>query len=254
MARLALDDAAWSGAWRTRSVAEKSLLCFGLLALAITSPGPAFSGAVLICAIACALLIAQVPRSTYCVAVAAPATFLLISLPAIAVSIGPHPLDPVASLGPVHLESAGVAQAIAVGVRSVAAMAAMLLLPLTTPMVDLLDGMRRLRVPEALIDIAALVYRMLFSLLDSVAAIREAQTARLGYAGSRQARNSFGLLGAAVLQRAWVRSQRLEQGLLGRGYAGSLATLHEPVPVDRRFVLLTVLLLLTLAACSVVAR
>lgn len=254
MARLALDDAAWSGPWHTRSVAEKSLLCLGLLTLAISSPGPIFSAAVLATAIVAALLIARVPRGTFFAAIAAPATFLIISLPAIAVSVGANPLDAVASLGPVHLESAGIDQAVAVGARSVAAMAAMLLLPLTTPMVDLLDGMRRLRVPEALIDIAALVYRMLFSLLDSVASIREAQTARLGYAGSKQARNSFGLLGAAVLRRAWIRSQRLEQGLLGRGYTGSLATLHEPTPVDRGFVLLTVLMLLTLTAASVLSR
>lgn len=254
MARLALDDAAWSGPWRKRSVAEKSLLCLGLLTLAISSPGPIFSVAVLATAIVAALLLARVPRGTYFAAIAAPATFLVLSLPALAVSIGAHPVDAVWSMGPVHLESAGIDQAVAVGARSVAAMAAMLLLPLTTPMVDLLDGMRRLRVPESLIDIAALTYRMLFSLLDSVASIREAQTARLGYAGSTQARRSFGLVGAAVLHRAWLRSQRLEQGLLGRGYIGSLATLREPTTVDRPFVLLTVLMLLTLTTASVLSR
>ena len=35
--RLALDDTAWSGAWRTRSTAEKSLLAVGLLLVAATS-------------------------------------------------------------------------------------------------------------------------------------------------------------------------------------------------------------------------
>ncbi len=254
MARLALDDAAWSGAWRTRSVAEKSLLCLGLLALAVASPNPLVSLVVLVTAMVAALAIARVPRKTYAKAMFAPVMFLALSLPAIAVSIGANPVDPLWSIGWVHLEAGGVQQAIQVGVRSVAAMAAMLLLPLTTPMVDLLDGMRRLRVPDVLIDIAALVYRMLFSLLDSVAVIREAQTARLGYAGSVEARRSVGLLGAAILRRAWVRSQRLEQGLIGRGYAGSLRTLSDQAAVDRRFIVLTVLMLLALTAVSVVAR
>lgn len=254
MARLTLDDAAWTGAWRSRSVAEKSLLSLGLLALAVASTGPIASLGVLLSAVVAALVLARVPRRTYALALLAPIAFLAISLPAIAVSVGTSPVDPVWSAGWLHLEAGGVATAGEVGLRSVAALAAMLLLPLTTPMVSLLAGLRRMRVPEVLIDVAGLVYRMLFALLDSVAAIREAQSARLGYAGSAAARRSMGLLGAAVLRRAWVRSQRLEQGLAGRGYAGSLRTLDQPHPVDRGFVTATVVLLVVLAGLAVLTR
>ena len=86
------------------------------------------------------------------------------------------------------------------------------MLALTTPMTDVLGGLRRVGVPAFLVEIAGVVYRMIFTLLDSVGTIRESQTARLGYATRRAALASTGTLLAG----------RLEAGLAGRGYTGDL--------------------------------
>jgi cobalt/nickel transport system permease protein len=112
----------------------------------------------------------------------------------------------------------------------------MLMLATTTPVSDLLAWARRRGVPEAVVDIAGLVYRLLFVLLTTLHAVRDAQTARLGYANRRAAIRSAAALTAAVLTRSWDRARRLEDGLAGRGLDGPLRVLDEVLPSSRRFV------------------
>ena len=251
MARFALDEAAWSGPWRQRSTGEKALLSLGLLAVAATSRSLWVSALVLVVAVTAALIAARVPGRTYALAVLAPMTFVAIGAIPIALTFGGSPTDALVSLGPVTVTPAGLYAAAVVALRSAAAMAAMTLLAATTPMVDLLAGLRRLRVPEVLIDIAGLVYRMLFTLMDSVLAVREAQAARLGFVDGRTARRSMGLMAGSVLGRAWQRSRRLEEGLRGRGYAGSLRTLPRETVVSVPFVATSAVLVAALAGASV---
>ena len=61
MARLAIDEAAWSNAWRTRSTAEKAVLALGLLAVAVTARSAPVALAVLVLAVGAALAGARVP-------------------------------------------------------------------------------------------------------------------------------------------------------------------------------------------------
>lgn len=254
MARLALDEAAWTGPWGARSTGEKAGLALGLLLVAVTAPVPQVSGAALLCAAVLAVAVARVPWRTYAAALAAPAAFIALGALAVVVTVGAVPdADRVLGLGPVSVTHSGLSAAIGLVARSLAGSAAVLLLATTTSVLSLLGGLRALRVPEPIIDIAALMYRLLFSLLDSAAAIREAQAARLGYATARAARQSFGVLAAATLRRAWDQSRRLEEGLAGRGYAGSLRTLTVARPVSVPFVVGSAVLVGALAVWSVLS-
>jgi cobalt/nickel transport system permease protein len=247
--RLPLDDAAWNGAWRTRSTVEKTLLCGGLLVVAATSSGIGVSVLVLVATLCVALGPARVPARSYLLALAAPVGFVLVGGAAIAVT-STGAVAQVASAGPFAVTRASLLDAAEVVTRSVAAMAALTLLATTTPITDLLTGLRRLRVPEVVLDVAAVMYRMLFGLLDAVLGIAESQRARLGYVNGRTARRSAGMLAGAALQRAWLRSRRLEDGLAGRGYTGALITLASPRPVSVGFVVASTALVMSLAAVS----
>lgn len=244
--RLTLDDAAWSSPWRTRSVAEKALLSLGLLGLALLAPNPAACLLVAAAAFAAARL-ARVPWRTYLHAVAAPAVFVGISMIALVLRFGSPGDDALAVLGPIWIAESGVQTAVSTGARALAAVLAMLLLAMTTPMIDLLTSLRRLRVPDVLLEIAALMYRLLSALLESAATVREAQAGRLGYRTPSAARRSVGMLGAAILTRAWSQAERLDAGLAGRGYTDSLVTLAPERPVSWGFVTGVAVLLALLA-------
>ncbi|WP_306512946.1 cobalt ECF transporter T component CbiQ [Janibacter hoylei] len=211
--RLTLDDAAWSSPWRTRSTLEKSLLCLGLLLVAATTTSLVVAGLVGVCAVGLAA-VARVPARVWCHAMAGPAVFIAIGAVTIAVTFGG---DDLVRWGPVGVDEGSASRALLVVTRALAATSATVLLAATTPMVDLLAGLRRARVPEVAVDVAAVTYRMIFALLDAASAIRAAQAGRLGYASGRAARRSVGQLCAAVLVAAWDKARRLEDGLAGRG-------------------------------------
>lgn len=254
MARLALDDAAWTGPWRHRSTAEKVTLAGALLVAALLSSGVAASLLVLGVAALVALAWARVPWRTYLLAFGGPLAFVAVGAVTLAVSVGRATPDALWSWGWLSTSGAALTRSAEVSARSLAATSALLLLAMTTPVHDLLGSLRRLRVPLPLLEIAALVYRLVFLTLDSALAVREAQAARLGYTNGRVARRSFGGLAAATFLRSWERARRMEAGLSGRGGASAMVLVADERRPSVLFLTQAGALLVTLAVAMVVLR
>lgn len=251
MAGLAIDDAAWAGAWRPRAMADKALLSLGLVVTALVLPPWPGSALVGSASIAILLWAAKVPARLVARALRGPLAFIVISGLSVAVSVGaPADAEAFVRWGPVALTPASVEASLGLTAHAIAGTLAVLVLASTTPMVDLLSGLRRLRVPDACVEVAALTYRLLFVLMDAVRDIREAQTGRLGYDGYRTSLRSAGALTAAVLTRSWDRARRMEEGLAGRGYESALVTLPRDERHSRAFVGLSLLLLASIVTTS----
>lgn len=244
MAGLVVDRAAWASPWRERSVGDKALLCLGLLAVAVVAPGWVVPLVVLVACCGLALGPAGVRASLWFGVLAAPAAFLLTAAASVAVVLG-------GDAGFVSVTGDSLARAGTVLVRGAAGTAAVLLLACTTPMVDVIAGLQKLRVPEPLLDIAALTYRLLFVLADVAVTVRRAQADRLGHDGFRRSLRSTALLASALFVRSWDRATRLTDGLAGRGFEGSLRTLPRSRRHSKRFVLLTLAGLTALIALAV---
>ena len=230
MTGLAIDDAAWASAWRRRSPADKVLLCLGLVVCALVLP--VWPGSVLVGLAATVLALgpARVPARTFARAVRLPLTFVAVGAFTAVVEVDGDGLG---------WAPDAAARAGALVGHSLAGGAAVLLLATTTPMSDLLPALRRLRVPAAVVEVASVVYRLLFVLLDSLRTIREAQTVRMGYSSVRRSYRSSGALAAAVLTRSWDRARRLQEGLAGRGLETGLRVLPEALPSSKVFLAAT---------------
>ena len=217
---LTLDHAAWSSPWRLRSVRDKGVLSLGLLIAAISLPP--VPGAAAVAAVSLALLLGPIqvgPRRLWRI-LWIPLTSILIGVATVAVSVSWD-----AGLR-VQVTGAGLDMAGGLAVRALGATLAMFTLACSTPMIDLFSALRRARVPDALVEIAALVYRFTFSLLESVGAIHQAQEARLGYVSRTAAMRSASMGVAVLFTRSWEQARRLEDGLAGRGYEDALRTLE----------------------------
>lgn len=118
--------------------------------------------------------------------------------------------------------------------RSLAALAAMLFLVLTTPLSDLIVLLRRLHVPEVLLDLMVLCYRMLFVFSEAVQDMLTAQQARLGFVTTRRGLHSLGLLAASLAAQVWLRARHLHLAALARNGEGSLRFLPREYPEARR--------------------
>mgnify|MGYP001810586626 CR=1 FL=1 len=239
---LAIDRLAQASRWRGHAVAEKSLLALGLLTLALALPP--WPGAALSLAVAwgVALFAARVPWRDWLRLVAAPAGFLLVAALALLVEIGPD--------GPALARDQGRA-ALDASLRAGAAVSALLLLAATTPAPDLLRAARRIGLPATIAEMALLIWRFVFLLLDAAQAIRAAQEARLGWHGTRRRLRSLGLLVALLLPRALDRARRMEVGLAARGFDGSFRTLAPARPARPAVLAAEALLLAAVAGGGV---
>ncbi|MDF1488983.1 cobalt ECF transporter T component CbiQ [Tessaracoccus caeni] len=228
-----IDDAAWDSPWRRRRVGEKAGLSVALVLTALLTPP--WPGCVLVAALATFYILgpAKIRPGLLALVLVPPALFLLIGTIPVAVHIGGDGWG----LGPFRVSRDGLLQAAGLWAHGVAGTVALLLLATTTPLVDLLTWLRTLRIPDVLLEIASLTYRLLFVLLGTALAVHDAQQARLGDAAPlrRRFQASAGTVGSIVI-RSWQRASRLQEGLEGRGYEDALLTLTPARPRDWRFV------------------
>lgn len=230
MRGLAIDVAAWAGPWRRRSPGDKLLLSGGLVLCALLLP--VWPGSPVVAAVAITLTVGPAAVPWHVLLTAARGALMFITLGALSVAV-------VRSSGPgwgLTVTTGSLDQAARTAGHAVAGTAAVFLLAATTPICDLLGWLRRRGLPEVVVDIAGLVYRLLFVLLSTTRAVRAAQAARLGYASRRAAMRSAAALTAAVLTRALTRARALEDGLAGRGFDGPLRVLDDERPSSVRFV------------------
>lgn len=156
--------------------------------------------------------------------VAAPALFFLsISCLSLAFSLDFKGEAQVMSF---HLTPAGLQQVADVSARSLAALAALLFLVLTTPLIDLIALLRRLKTPELLLEMMVLCYRMLFVFSAAVHDTLTAQSARLGYATTGLALRSLGGLAASLTLQIWQRAHDLHVAAQARNNDGPLRFLE----------------------------
>ncbi|MEJ2578173.1 MAG: cobalt ECF transporter T component CbiQ [Kineosporiaceae bacterium] len=252
----ALDTAAWSSAWRHRATGEKVLLAGGLLACAVGLPAWPVAPVVLVITAGLLLGPARVPARLLARAARGVAWFVVLGCLTLAVARDPGP----GAVG-VHWRGLGWAvtdaslrQAGTTGGHALAGASAMFLLAATTPMTDLLRWAARRGVPAAVVEIADLTYRFVFVLLATTRAVHAAQTARLGYTSRKAALASSSQLVAAVLVRAWERARRLQDGLEGRGFDGTLRVWEPARRPSPRFVAAGLVLPAGLVALGLVWR
>ncbi|MGV9881457.1 cobalt ECF transporter T component CbiQ [Streptomyces sp. NPDC003006] len=242
---LPIDAAAHSSRWRRRHPVDKAVLGLGLTVLAISLPPWPGAALVLIAALTVLLGPAGVPPRKLWRAYRVPLGFCVTGALTLLVQIG----------GPdgfVTLADSGPARAGGLLLRTSAASLGVLLFAFTTPMSDLLPRLVKAGVPAPVVDVALVTYRMSFLLLDSMSRIRQAQAARLGHTTRAAAWRSLGGLGATAFVRAFDRASRLQAGLAGRGYDGTLRVLVPEARISRRFVAASVALLVALAALTLV--
>jgi cobalt/nickel transport system permease protein len=219
----AADRVANLNRWRRKSLVEKAVFALGMLMIAIALPP--FPAALLVTAImaAAALIGARVPAKVWLAFAAGPLGFLLPGAAMLTMQIDANGL----SLAPGGLEAAA-----GLAARSMAGLCCLIFLALTTPVTDLVAGLRRLGLPAEVTEVALLTYRFIFLLADTAVSMNAAQAARLGHDGFRRRIASLGALIANLLPRAMDRARRLETGLAARGWEGDMRVLPSQAKVS----------------------
>ncbi|NLG86263.1 MAG: cobalt ECF transporter T component CbiQ [Firmicutes bacterium] len=222
----------WAYINRMRHVhpGEKILFTIGLLIICLASPFYRICGSVFLVALGTAWLGAGIPLLACLRALLVPLLFLLPSVAAVMLSI--PPLQPAiwsVWVGPLEIgiSSADVQRSVLLASRALGAVGAVFFLVLTTPMVDLLQQLRRWHVPPLFMDLMELVYRFIFVTLETGQRIIAAQSLRLGYCNLSVGLRSLGQGLAVLLARSLHRADLIHTALECRLYSGTLQTLEQ---------------------------
>lgn len=223
MAITTLDRAASLSRWRHRALTEKTLIGLGFLGLVVGLPPWPGAAIVGIAVLGFTFIGARVPWRPWLAAVSLPAGFMATGALMLMVQIGPEG---------VSLVPEGAGQAALLCLRAMAATFCLMFLAFTTPAAELIGGLRALRAPAEIVELALLTYRFIFLLADESIAMSTAQRARLGHSSNRRWLRSSAMVIANLLPRAMARARRMETGLAARGWHGEMRVLRPRVSIS----------------------
>ena len=144
------------------------------------------------------------------------------------------------SLGGLRLAATreGIVAGLLIGLRVLASVGVVLVLGAAAPVHKICAALRWARLPHALVEIAMLMYRYIFLLLDDTAAVLSAQKVRLGYVSLRRSVASLGSLAGLVMLRSLDQADRTHEAMLARGYQGRLPLASLPALRGRELLLI----------------
>ncbi|UQZ81706.1 Cobalt transport protein CbiQ [Paenibacillus konkukensis] len=135
-----------------------------------------------------------------------------------------------------YLNWNGLHLAMKLFVRILACLSATLFLILTTPMTELFQVMRKLRVPHLVLELMLITYRFLFLLADTAHDIYVAQRARGGQQGFRGRLQDTAVLVVRLFGKTMQRYQGLANGMISRGFTEDIRMApYEAEPMPGRY-------------------
>ena len=126
--------------------------------------------------------------------------------------------------------------------RSFSAILVLYALVLNTSVNDMLAVLRRLRVPDVLLDVMVLVYRNIFIFSDTATSIYTSQKSRLGYQNIKTSLHSTAQLGGRLYVLGSMRADHLYRSMESRCYNGKLYSLPREWQVNVAFVIVALVL------------
>lgn len=200
----------------------KLIVAFAALVAVILSPRVTLPlGVCGACLLTLAML--RMPMKLVLVRLLCPLGIALVVLVLQSLLVGPTPLT-TWSVGGLHLTilREGFERGLLIAARVLGAASAILLLSFVTPAHQIFNALRYFRVPADWVEIALLMYRYIFALIDLADDMLAAQRLRLGYAGARRSLVSLGALAGAVTLRSLEQAVHTHEAMMVRGYRGAI--------------------------------
>lgn len=173
---------------------------------------------------------AKIPFISYYKLILIPLVFLIIGIITIAINIGYNNefLFSFKILGlTMGCTKEGIYNAMQILFKSMASVSCLYFLALTTPIVEILSVLKKLRVPKLFIELMGLIYRLIFVLFETMNTIYISQTGRLGYSTVRKGYKSLGQLVTTLFVRAYKKSQDMYTAMEARCYNGEINVIEK---------------------------
>ena len=171
-------------------------------------------------------LLGGVPLRRYLRLLALPGAFLLLGALALAVDLGPAQgavLALPAPGGVLSVTAESQRRAVLTTLRAFGGVSWLYALALTTPMGQILDLLRRLKLPKTLVELMFLTYRYLFLLWALLEAMTQAARCRLGWHDLSAGVRTSGAVAAVLLGRSLGQARRSLAAMEARCWRGDVS-------------------------------
>jgi len=206
----------------------KLIVALSMLVAVIFSTTPVFPLAVLVLCVAATAAIG-VPVGLIGMRLAAPLGIASVLLVLQSILTGTTPFwTTVVWDTKIAVTQEGFHAGLLIASRVLGSVSVILLLSSVTPAHRVFRAMGALGVPQGWVEIAMLMYRYIFVLLDMTADVTAAQRVRLGYSNARRGLASAGIVAGTVVLRSMDQAVRTNEAMRVRGYRGEIP--FEPVP------------------------
>jgi len=235
-----LEDIAQTNGLREVNTYLKLVVGLGTILLCLLSTSyiaPLFIASVLSGAI---LILARIDVRTYGELFIVPFSFAIMSVAVIILLSGGNEIywswNPLSWFS-LSITRESINEGFFVFCRVIGGMSALIFIAVTTPMTDLFLVMRQCRIPEVVLDLAMIIYRSIFMIMDQLVQTYQAQVMRLGYGSFRESIQSFATLCGSVFIGSWDAGEDLIRAMDARCYSGKFAVLGKTRPVELSSVL-----------------
>ena len=111
--------------------------------------------------------------------------------------------------------------------RSLSCLTCIYFIMLTTPFNQLIFTLKKMHLPDIILEISMLMYRFIFIFLEEVSDIRKSQELRFGYINLKNGYQSFGLLVNMLFKRMMIRYDEMSIALDMKLYDGTFHIVEE---------------------------
>ncbi len=233
-----IDYYAYSNRMVSIHPAEKFSFSFITMLICLVINSYAISLAVILLMTGAVVLRAGIPCRLFLKLMAMPAAFLLVGVAAIALSVSLSGQAEGTLWGfslagvSVGVAAENLALAGSIFLKSLAAASCLYFLALTTPMVDIISLLRKIKAPSLFVELMGLVYRFIFVLAETAEKIYTSQSSRLGYVNMNRGYHSLGQLVSNLFIKSYHRSKMLFNALVSRCYTGEIAVLERSYSIS----------------------
>lgn len=207
----------------------KLLIAFAALVAVVASAQPFLPLALFVLCLG-AVTTLRVPAKLVALRLAAPLSTVAVLIVIQTFVTGTTPIGSL-SLGEWTLtaKAEGLRQGLHLGARVLGALSIVLLLGIVTPAHRIFQALRSFRISKDWVEIAILMYRYIFVLMDRAGDLAAAQRLRLGYRAPGRALSSLSSLAGATVVLSFEQAGRTHNAMRLRGYRGTMP--FGPLPV-----------------------
>ncbi len=165
----------------------------------------------------------RIPAKLVALRLAAPLSIVTVLVVIQSLVTGTTPLITMTLSGwTLTVKAEGLRLGFLLGARVLGALSIVLLLGITTPAHRIFQALRGFRVSKDWVEIAILMYRYIFVLMDRAGDLAAAQRLRLGYTARRRALASLNTLAGATVVHSFEQARRTHNAMQLRGYRGTM--------------------------------